>query len=54
MSFHLDIPGSTRIWVTGDPNHIEEIMRNRDLVGGRGTRFLQPVVGTEAKFFQPV
>ncbi len=45
LSFRLNLPVLGNSLVTGDPAHIAAIVRNRDLIGGRGTQALRPVVG---------
>ena len=45
LSFRLNLPMLGNSLVTGDPAHIAAIVRNRDLIGGRGTQALRPVVG---------
>ncbi len=45
LSFRLNLPVLGNSLVTGDPAHLAAIVRNRDLIGGRGTQALRPVVG---------
>jgi cytochrome P450 len=45
LSFHLDLPVMGRSLITGDPAVIADIVRNKELIGGRGTQALRPVVG---------
>ncbi|MDK2126902.1 cytochrome P450 [Parachitinimonas caeni] len=45
FQFMLGLPGMGQVWVTGEPTQIGEIVRNPDLLGGRGTRALRPVIG---------
>lgn len=45
LTFHLDLPVMGRSLVTGDPAVIADIVRNKELIGGRGTQALRPVVG---------
>ncbi len=45
MTLRLRLPIMGDSLVTGDPTLIAEIAKNRDLIGGRGTEALRPVVG---------
>lgn len=45
LTFRLSLPHSKNILVTGDPRLIGAVRKNRDLIGGRGTRFLQVIIG---------
>ena len=45
LSFMLDLPILGPSLVTGDPAHIAQIVRDKNLIGGRGTQALRPVVG---------
>lgn len=45
LSFRLDLPVLGRSLVSGDPAVIADVTRNRQLIGGRGTQALRPVVG---------
>jgi cytochrome P450 len=47
-SFRLSLPGSKNALMTGDPELIDEIIRNKYLIGGRGLRFVQPFTGPRA------
>ncbi|PWF46123.1 cytochrome P450 [Massilia glaciei] len=45
LTFRLDLPVMGRSLLTGDPALIAGIVRNKELIGGRGTQALRPVVG---------
>lgn len=45
LSFMLDLPILGPSLITGDPAHIAQIVRDKNLIGGRGTQALRPVVG---------
>lgn len=45
MTLRLRLPVVGHCLVTGDPTLVAEIAKNRDLIGGRGTEALRPVVG---------
>jgi cytochrome P450 len=45
LTFRIRLPGLGVCLVTGDPVLLEAIERNKDLIGGRGTTALRPVVG---------
>src|SRR5262245_16815129 len=45
VTFRPRLPVLGSCLFTGDPELIGEIERNRDLIGGRGTTALRPVVG---------
>ncbi|MES3021882.1 MAG: cytochrome P450 [Pseudomonadota bacterium] len=45
LTFRLDLPVMGRSLLTGDPELIAGIVKNKDLIGGRGTQALRPVVG---------
>ncbi len=47
-SFNLRLPVVGRALLTGDPELIAATARNKDLVGGRGTRALRPVLGEDS------
>ena len=45
FSFDLDLPMMGTCFVTGEPQWIEAVHKNKNLVGGAGTQFLNAVVG---------
>jgi len=45
ISFTMQLPVLGRSLVTGDPALIATIVKDKNLIGGRGTRALRPVVG---------
>jgi cytochrome P450 family 110 len=48
LTFRARLPVVGSCVFTGDPQLISDIQRNKDLIGGRGTRALRPVVGDES------
>lgn len=46
--FRVDLPGSNAAMFVGSPELIDEVIRNRNLVGGEGLRFVQPFTGPRA------
>lgn len=46
--FRVDLPGSSAAMFVGSPDLIDEVVRNRSLVGGEGLRFVQPFTGPRA------
>ena len=48
LTFRTRLPVVGSCLFTGDPELVAEIEQNRDLIGGRGTRALRPVVGDES------
>jgi cytochrome P450 family 110 len=48
LTFRARLPVLGSCVFTGDPELISAIQRNKDLIGGRGTRALRPVVGNES------
>lgn len=48
LSFMLDLPVLGKSLITGDPAHIAQIVRDKNLIGGRGTQALRPVVGEQS------
>lgn len=48
LTFKTRLPVVGHCLFTGDPGLVAEIEQNRDLIGGRGTRALRPVVGDES------
>ena len=46
--FRVDLPGSDRAMFVGSPELIDEVVRNKRLVGGEGLRFVQPFTGPRA------
>lgn len=47
-SFNLHLPVVGRALLTGDPEMIAALARNKDLIGGRGTQVLRPVLGEDS------
>lgn len=45
LTFRLNLPVIGESVITGDPTCIAEIVKNKNLIGGRGTQALRPVVG---------
>ena len=45
LTFRIQLPGFGACLVTGEPALLADIERNKDLIGGRGTTALRPVVG---------
>ena len=45
LTFRIRLPTFGSCLVTGEPALLAEIERNKDLIGGRGTTALRPVVG---------
>lgn len=45
LTFRLNLPVIGKSVITGDPACIAEIVRDKNLIGGRGTQALRPVVG---------
>ena len=45
LTFRIRLPTFGACLVTGEPALLAEIERNKDLIGGRGTTALRPVVG---------
>lgn len=45
LTFRLELPVMGRSVISGDPAVIADIVRNKHLIGGRGTQALRPVVG---------
>jgi cytochrome P450 len=48
ISFTMQLPVMGRSLVTGDPALIGQIVKDRNLIGGRGTRALRPAVGEDS------
>lgn len=48
LTFIIDLPGMGESLITGDPGYISELIRNRDLIGGRGTQALRPLFGNDS------
>lgn len=48
LTFRLKLPVLGRCLVTGEPELVGEIARDKALVGGRGTQALRPVVGDDS------
>lgn len=46
--FRINLPGSNGAMFVGSPNLINEVVRNKSLVGGVGLRFVQPFTGPRA------
>ena len=46
--FRVDLPGSAGAMFVGSPELIEEVVRNKHLIGGAGLRFVQPFTGPRA------
>jgi len=46
--FRVDLPGSSGAMFVGSPDLIDEVVRNKSLVGGKGLRFVQPFTGPRA------
>lgn len=46
--FRVDLPGSSGAMFVGSPELIDEVVRNKRLVGGEGLRFVQPFTGPRA------
>ena len=46
--FRIDLPGSSAAMFVGSPDLIDEVVRNKNLVGGKGLRFVQPFTGPRA------
>ncbi len=46
--FRVDLPGSRGAMFVGSPDLIDEVIRNKCLVGGKGLRFVQPFTGPRA------
>lgn len=45
LSFRMRLPGVGSGLITGEPELISQIVRDKNLIGGRGTKALRPVVG---------
>ena len=48
LTFRVNLPVLGRCLVTGEPEYIGQIARNKALIGGRGTQALRPVVGDDS------
>ena len=48
LSFCARLPVVGQAFITGDPQTIQSIIKNRHLVGGRGTRALRPLLGDDS------
>lgn len=48
LTFLLDMPTMGEALVTGDPAYIAEIIKNKQLIGGRGTQALRPLLGDDS------
>jgi len=48
QTFLLDLPIMGESLITGDPTYIAEIIKNKHLIGGRGTRALRPLFGNDS------
>ena len=46
--FRINLPGSNAAMFVGSPELIDDVVRNRSLVGGEGLRFVQPFTGPRA------
>ena len=46
--FRIDLPGSNGAMFVGSPELINEVVRNKNLVGGEGLRFVQAFTGPRA------
>lgn len=46
-TFYTHLPSLGRVLVTGEPHITRATISNGDLVGGRGTRFLRPLLGED-------
>jgi len=46
--FRINLPGSSGAMFVGSPNLINEVVRNKSLVGGVGLRFVHPFTGPRA------
>ena len=46
--FRVDLPGSNGAMFVGSPELIDEVVRNKRLIGGDGLRFVQPFTGPRA------
>lgn len=46
--FRIDLPGSNDAMFVGSPDLINEVVRNKNLVGGEGLRFVQAFTGPRA------
>jgi cytochrome P450 len=46
--FRVDLPGSNGAMFVGSPHLINDVVRNKSLVGGEGLRFVQPFTGPRA------
>jgi cytochrome P450 len=46
--FRIDLPGSKDAFFVGSPDLLNEVVRNKSLVGGDGLRFVQPFTGPRA------
>jgi cytochrome P450 len=45
LTFRVDLPVLGRVLMTGDPEMIQDIVRNRDLDGGKGIAALRSILG---------
>jgi len=48
LTFEARLPVVGKVLISGDPDLIQETIRNRHLVGGRGTRALRPILGDDS------
>ena len=48
LSFWMELPAVGRSLVTGDPGLIAQTIKDKNLIGGRGTKALRPVVGNHS------
>lgn len=48
LTFLLDMPTMGESLVTGDPAYVSEIIKNKNLIGGRGTQAIRPLMGDDS------
>ena len=48
MTFEARLPVVGKVLISGDPKLIRATLRNRWLIGGRGTRALRPILGNDS------
>jgi cytochrome P450 family 110 len=48
LTFRMKLPVLGQCLVTGEPDFIAQITRDKALIGGRGTQALRPVVGDDS------
>ena len=54
LSFCARLPVVGQAFITGDPQTIQSIIKNRHLVGGRGTRALRPLLAWPLPRWGPI